>query len=86
MKRDQLILDTVVGSQPCNIVDSTESQRLCNSRILPLQVLVVEAIKEWRIRNDQPPTPQAVTVCDLDLRNLYRNQLLTALDDVTAEV
>lgn len=38
-----------------------------------------------RIRNDQIPTPQAVIAADLDLRDLYRNQFLTALDDVTAE-
>jgi Asp-tRNA(Asn)/Glu-tRNA(Gln) amidotransferase C subunit len=42
--------------------------------------------KKRRIRNDQLPTPQSVIVSDLDLRDLYRNQLLTALDDVTAEV
>jgi hypothetical protein len=42
--------------------------------------------KKRRIRNDQLPTPQAVIVSDLDLRDLYRNQLLTALDDATAEV
>ena len=38
------------------------------------------------IRNDQLPTPQAVIVSDLDLRDLYRNQMLTALDDTVAEV
>jgi hypothetical protein len=42
--------------------------------------------KKRRIRNDQLPTPQAVIVSDLDLRDLYRNQILTALDDATAEV
>lgn len=42
--------------------------------------------KKRRIRNDQLPTPQAVIVSDLDLRDLYRNQLLTALDDVAVEV
>ena len=42
--------------------------------------------KKRRIRNDQLPTPKSVIVSDLDLRDLYRNQLLTALDDVTAEV
>jgi hypothetical protein len=42
--------------------------------------------KRKRIRNDQLPTPQAVIVSDLDLRDLYRNQMLTALDDVAAEV
>ncbi|KAG7372382.1 hypothetical protein IV203_018525 [Nitzschia inconspicua] len=42
--------------------------------------------KKRRIRSDQLPTPQAVIVSDLDLRDLYRNQMLTALDDVYAEV
>jgi hypothetical protein len=42
--------------------------------------------KKRRIRSGQLPTPQAVIVSDLDLRDLYRNQLLTALDDATAEV
>jgi hypothetical protein len=39
-----------------------------------------------RIRDDRIPTPKSVIVSDLDLRDLYRNQLLTALDDATAEV
>jgi hypothetical protein len=38
------------------------------------------------IRNDQLPSVKAVITSDLDLRDLYRNQLLTAVDDVTAEV
>ncbi|MGK3737416.1 MAG: hypothetical protein ACI90V_004261 [Bacillariaceae sp.] len=42
--------------------------------------------RKRRIRDDRIPTPQSVIVSDLDLRDLYRNQLLTALDDVTAEV
>ena len=37
------------------------------------------------IRNDELPTLTAVITSDLDLRDLYRNQLLTALDDATAE-
>lgn len=42
--------------------------------------------RKRRIRDDRIPTPRSVIVSDLDLRDLYRNQLLTALDDVTAEV
>ena len=38
------------------------------------------------IRNDAVPTLTATVTSDLDLRDLYRNQFLTALDDVTAEV
>lgn len=37
------------------------------------------------IRNDELPTLTAVITSDLDLRDLYRNQLLTALDDAIAE-
>jgi hypothetical protein len=37
------------------------------------------------IRDDQLPTLTAVITSDLDLRDLYRNQLLTALDDSIAE-
>lgn len=37
------------------------------------------------IRNDQLPTLTAVITSDLDLRDLYRNELLTALDDAIAE-
>lgn len=44
------------------------------------------AERKRRIRDDQIPTPTSVITSDLDLRDLYRNQLLTALDDVTAEV
>lgn len=46
------------------------------------------APKETRkrmIRNDELPTLTAVITSDLDLRDLYRNQLLTALDDAIAE-
>ena len=42
--------------------------------------------RKRRIRDDRIPTPASVIVSDLDLRDLYRNQLLTALDDATAEV
>mmetsp|Transcript_26163 Transcript_26163/g.57286 ORF Transcript_26163/g.57286 Transcript_26163/m.57286 type:complete len:359 (-) Transcript_26163:130-1206(-) len=42
--------------------------------------------RKRRIRDDQIPTPASVIASDLDLRDLYRNQLLTALDDVVAEV
>ena len=38
------------------------------------------------IRNDALPSLTAVITSDLDLRDLYRNQLLTAVDDVRAEV
>jgi hypothetical protein len=38
------------------------------------------------IRNDQLPLVKAVITSDLDLRDLCRNQLLTAVDDVQAEV
>jgi hypothetical protein len=37
------------------------------------------------IRNDELPTLTAVITSDLDLRDLYRNQLLTTLDDAIAE-
>jgi hypothetical protein len=50
---------------------------------------VLTASKEDRkrmIRNDQLPSLTSVIVSDLDLRDLYRNQLLTAVDDVQAEV
>eukprot|EP00980_Cylindrotheca_fusiformis_P027968 scaffold22574_cov125-Cylindrotheca_fusiformis.AAC.21 len=46
------------------------------------------APKETRkrmIRNDELPTSTAVITSDLDLRDLYRNQLLTSLDDAIAE-
>jgi hypothetical protein len=38
------------------------------------------------IRNDDLPTLTAVITSDLDLRDLYRNQFLTAIEDVQAEV
>ena len=38
------------------------------------------------IRNDQLPSLTAVITSDLDLRDLYRNDFLTALEDVNAEV
>ena len=47
------------------------------------------ASKEQRkkmIRNDELPTLTAVIASDLDLRDLYRNQYLTAMEDVIAEV
>lgn len=50
---------------------------------------LLTASKEDRkrmIRNDQLPSLTAVITSDLDLRDLYRNQLLTAVDDVQAEV
>lgn len=42
--------------------------------------------KKRMIRNDKLPTLTAVIVSDLDLRDLYRNQFLTAIEDATAEV
>ena len=47
------------------------------------------ASKEERkrmIRNDELPSLSAVITSDLDLRDLYRNQFLTAIEDVQAEV
>ena len=38
------------------------------------------------IRNDELPSLTAVITSDLDLRDLYRNDFLTALEDVNAEV
>ena len=49
---------------------------------------LLTAPKEERkalIRNDALPSLSAVITSDLDLRDLYRNQLLTAIDDATAE-
>mmetsp|Transcript_2488 Transcript_2488/g.5266 ORF Transcript_2488/g.5266 Transcript_2488/m.5266 type:complete len:154 (-) Transcript_2488:10-471(-) len=46
------------------------------------------ASKEERkkmIRNDELPTLTAVITSDLDRRDLYRNQFLTAIDDACAE-
>ena len=42
--------------------------------------------KKKMIRNDELPTLTAVITSDLDLRDLYRNQFLTAIEDVQAEV
>jgi hypothetical protein len=42
--------------------------------------------KKRMIRNEQLPSLVGVIASDLDLRDLYRNQLLTAMDDVQAEV
>lgn len=50
---------------------------------------LLTASKEERkqmIRNDKIPTLTAVVVSDLDLRDLYRNQFLTGIDDLRAEV
>jgi len=50
---------------------------------------LLTASKEDRkrmIRSDQLPTLTAVITSDLDLRDLYRNQILTAMDDARAEV
>ena len=42
--------------------------------------------KKQMIRNDALPTLTAVITSDLDLRELYRNQWLTAVEDWQAEV
>ncbi|KAL7450406.1 hypothetical protein ACHAWC_002321 [Mediolabrus comicus] len=42
--------------------------------------------KKEMIRNDQLPSITEVITSDLDRRDLYRNQFLTAIDDLTAEV
>jgi hypothetical protein len=42
--------------------------------------------KKEMIRNDELPSVTAVITSDLDRRDLYRNQFLTAIDDLTAEV
>lgn len=47
------------------------------------------ATKEERkkmIRNDEIPSLAAVITSDLDLRDLYRNEFLTAIEDAQAEV
>ena len=50
-------------------------------------VLTVDAReKSNRIRNDQLPTVTSVVTADLDLRALYRNQILTCIDDLRAEL
>ena len=41
--------------------------------------------KKRMIRNDEVPTLAAVITSDLDRRDLYRNQFLTAIDDAAAE-
>mmetsp|Transcript_3331 Transcript_3331/g.7324 ORF Transcript_3331/g.7324 Transcript_3331/m.7324 type:complete len:100 (+) Transcript_3331:98-397(+) len=41
--------------------------------------------KSQRIRNDKLPTATDVIRSDLDARDLYRNQVQTALDDARAE-
>ena len=49
---------------------------------------VLTASKEERkkmIRNDELPTLTSVITSDLDSRDLYRNQFLTAIDDACAE-
>ena len=38
------------------------------------------------IRNDQLPSLAAVITSDLDLRDLYRNEFLNAMEDAVAEV
>ena len=50
---------------------------------------VLTAPKDKRkemIRNDALPSITAVIASDLDRRDLYRNQFLTAIDDAVAEV
>lgn len=42
--------------------------------------------KKRMIRNDELPKLSTVITSDLDLRDLYRNQFLTAIEDVIAEV
>lgn len=42
--------------------------------------------KKRMIRNDELPSLSAVITSDLDLRDLYRNQFLTAIEDAKAEV
>jgi len=42
--------------------------------------------KKRMIRSEELPSLAAVITSDLDLRDLYRNQLLTAVEDVKAEV
>ena len=50
---------------------------------------VLTASKEKRkemIRNDALPSVTTVVASDLDRRDLYRNEFLTVIDDVVAEV
>jgi hypothetical protein len=42
--------------------------------------------KKRMVRNDQLPSLTSVIASDLDLRDLYRNEVLTAIEDVKAEV
>ena len=42
--------------------------------------------KKALVRNDALPNVNAVVVSDLDLRDLYRNQVLQYVDDAKAEV
>lgn len=42
--------------------------------------------RKRRIRNDDLPDVTSVIRSDLDLRDLYRNQVLTAIDDAKAEL
>lgn len=42
--------------------------------------------KKRMFRNDQLPSLTSVIASDLDLRDLYRNEVLTAVEDVKAEV
>lgn len=44
------------------------------------------AERKQLIRNDALPNVQAVVVSDLDLRDLYRNQILQSMDDAKAEL
>jgi hypothetical protein len=42
--------------------------------------------RKQMIRNDQLPTPTTVITSDLDLRDLYRNDFLTHIEDAVAEI
>ena len=42
--------------------------------------------RKTMIRNDELPSLSAVITSDLDLRDLYRNQFLTSIEDLKAEV
>ena len=44
------------------------------------------AERKQMIRNDQLPSLAAVITSDLDLRDLYRNEFLNAMEDAVAEV
>jgi hypothetical protein len=43
-------------------------------------------IRKQLIRNDQIPTTATVITSDLDLRDLYRNEFLTCIEDAVAEI